>query len=487
MIRVAAPALEPAEALRRLSRGARPFLLDGALDADGLGAVSWGGCDPDDGVVWSIGDAGDPLALLDAAMGRWRHGPVDEAWPFAVGWISYDAGAEVLARACGRRLHAVDDLGVPDVDFARYRAVWKRHAATGKCEVLALDAAAAQVLLERLSRTPPPLPSPSLGAPRWAIGDDEYRRRVVRVLEYLRAGDVYQVNLSHRLRATLGEHDALPLYLRLRAMAPAPLGAYLSTETCTILCNSPELFLRARANLPGAERSGILGPSGAAGGAERSGILGPSGAAGGAERSGILGPSGAAGGAERSGIVETRPIKGTRRRGVDAVEDARLAAELRASDKDKAEHLMIVDLLRNDLGRVARTGSVTVDGFERLISLPTVHHLVSTVRARTPLGLSLSALLAATLPGGSITGAPKLRAVEIIDELEGVRRGVYCGALGWLGPGGACDLALAIRTAVARPGELVLGTGGGIVADSLPDDELAETRVKAEAFIRALA
>jgi anthranilate/para-aminobenzoate synthase component I len=158
-----------------------------------------------------------------------------------------------------------------------------------------------------------------------------------------------------------------------------------------------------------------------------------------------------------------------------------------ASPKDAAEHLMIVDLVRNDLGRVATTGSVQVDGFGRLVTLPTVHHLVSTVRARTPLGLPLDQVLAATLPAGSITGAPKLRAVEIIDELEGVRRGPYCGALGWLGAGGSADFALAIRTAVARGGELTLGVGGGIVADSIADEELAETRVKAEAFLRAIS
>jgi para-aminobenzoate synthetase component 1 len=433
MIRVRAPALEPGEALRRLSRGARPFLLDGNIDADGLGGISWGGCDPDDGVVWSIGDAGDPLALLGAAQRRWSYGPVDAFWPFAVGWISYDAGAWALARACGRRLAAIDDLGVPDVDFARYRAVWRRPA-RGPAEVLALDGAAARALLERLERTPPPLPTPGLGTPRWAIGDDEYRRRVARILGYLRAGDVYQVNLSHRLHADLGEFAALPLYLALRALAPAPLGAYLATESCTVLCNSPELFLRAR---PGA--------------------------------------------------VETRPIKGTRRRGRDGGEDERLMAELRNADKDAAEHLMIVDLLRNDLGQVATTGSVVVDGFRRVVTLPTVHHLVSTVKARTSLDLPSEVLLAATLPGGSITGAPKLRAVEIIDELEGARRGVYCGAIGWLGPAGSCDLALAIRTAVVRRGELVLGVGGGIVADSNADAELEETRIKAEAFLRALA
>ena len=434
MIRVPAPALDAGEALRRLTRGERPFLLDGGCDADGLGGVSWAGCDPDDGLVWSRGDAGDPLALVGAAQRRWNAGPVDEAWPFAVGWVSYDAGAEALVRACGRApLRAVDELGVPDVDFARYRAVWRRDNRTGKCQVLALDGAAASSLLDRLGRTPPPLATPVLGAPRWPTSDDEYRRRVGRVLEYLRAGDCYQVNLSHRLHATLGEYDALPLYLRLRALAPAPLGGYLATARATILCNSPESFLRVR-----------------------------------------------------PGSVETRPIKGTRRRGANAEEDARLLAELRASAKDAAEHLMIVDLLRNDLGRVATTGSVAVDGFGRVVTLPTVHHLVSTVKARTPLDLPLEAILRATLPGGSITGAPKLRAVEIIDELEGTTRGPYCGAFGWLGPGGAAELALAIRTAVVRGGELCLGVGGGIVADSDPDDELAETRVKAEAFLRAL-
>jgi para-aminobenzoate synthetase component 1 len=434
VIRVPAPALEPGEALRRASRGERPFLLDGAVDADGLGRYSWVGCDPDDGLVWSRGDAGDPLALLGQASRRWHAGPIDEFWPFAVGYVSYDAGADALVRACGRPpLRAIDDLGVPDVDFARYRAVWRRDNATRQCHVFALDGAAASALLDRLGRTPPPLATPVLGAPRWSTGDDEYRARVERVLEYLRAGDCYQVNLSHRLHASLGEYDALPLYLRLRALAPAPLGAYLATASVTLLCNSPESFLRVR-----------------------------------------------------PGSVETRPIKGTRKRGATPDDDARFADELRTSTKDAAEHLMIVDLLRNDLGRVATTGSVAVEGFARLVSLPTVHHLVSTVRARTRLGLPLEQLLAATLPGGSITGAPKLRAVEIIDELEGRVRGPYCGAIGWLGAGGSAELALGIRTAVVRGGELCLGVGGGIVADSDPDDELAETRIKAEAFLRAI-
>jgi para-aminobenzoate synthetase component 1 len=187
---------------------------------------------------------------------------------------------------------------------------------------------------------------------------------------------------------------------------------------------------------------------------------------------------------QRGAHLETRPIKGTRKRAIGD-EDSRLARELEESAKDAAEHLMIVDLERNDLGRVADIGSVRVEGFKRRVELPTVHHLVSTVAARARVGLA--DLLRATWPGGSITGAPKVRAIEIIDELEGRVRGPYCGAIGWLGPPGRMDLALAIRTAVVRAGELMLAVGGGIVADSDPQHELEETRVKAEAFLRAIS
>jgi para-aminobenzoate synthetase component I len=434
VIRVPAPPLDPAEALRRLSRGERPFLLDGAADADGLGRFTFGGCDPDDGVVWRSGDAGAPFELLEHAARRWNAGPVDDKpWPFAIGYASYDAGAETVARAAGRVLRAADELGLPDVDFARYPAVWRWDAAARGAEVLALDGDAAARLLRRLDRAPPPLASARVGAPRWGLGDDVYRARVRRVLEYLHAGDAYQVNLSHRVYAPLDDAGALPLYLALRAAAPAPLGAFLATGAGAILCNSPELLVRATRT-----------------------------------------------------TLETRPIKGTRPRGASDAADATLARALEASEKDRAEHLMIVDLERNDLGRVAETGSVAVDGYARRVTLPTVHHLVSTVRARRRAGVGLAELAGALLPGGSITGAPKLRAIEIIDELEGVRRGVYCGALGWLGAADRVEWALPIRTAVVRAGELALSVGGGIVADSTPDDELEETRVKAAAFLRAM-
>jgi para-aminobenzoate synthetase component 1 len=185
--------------------------------------------------------------------------------------------------------------------------------------------------------------------------------------------------------------------------------------------------------------------------------------------------------------VETRPIKGTRRRGQGAGEDARLAAELAADEKERAEHLMIVDLLRNDLGRVAETGSVRVDDFARVVSLPTVHHLVSTVSAAPRADAGAAALLGACFPGGSITGAPKIRAMQLIDELEPWRRGPYCGAIGYLGARGAIDLCIAIRTLVVCGGRLHLHVGGGIVADSTPARELEETEEKAAAWRAALA
>jgi para-aminobenzoate synthetase component 1 len=184
------------------------------------------------------------------------------------------------------------------------------------------------------------------------------------------------------------------------------------------------------------------------------------------------------------GAVETRPIKGTRARARVASDDEAARAALIGSQKDRAEHVMIVDLERNDLGRVCETGSVVVDGVARVLSLPTVHHLVSTVRGRLRAGVGLAALLEATFPGGSITGAPKRRAMQIIDELEPAARGPYTGATGWLGAAGDLDLAVAIRTALVCGGQLSLSVGGGIVADSTPEDELAETEVKAAAFAR---
>ncbi len=266
-------------------------------------------------------------------------------------------------------------------------------------------------------------------------GDVEaYRRGFARVQDYLAAGDCYQVNLARQLR-TSARIDPFALHRRIARRSPAAYGAVIDPgDGWAIVSVSPERFLHRDA---GSDR------------------------------------------------VETRPIKGTRRRTGRADEDARLAAELAADPKERAEHLMIVDLERSDLGRVARLGSVDVDSFARVVALPTVLHLVSTVSCRTSAGLA--ELLRATFPGGSITGAPKLRAMEIIDELEPLARGAYTGAFGTVGRGGAVDLAIAIRTAVVTPSEVRVAVGGGVVADSTFERELEETEEKAAAWRAALA
>jgi para-aminobenzoate synthetase component 1 len=253
---------------------------------------------------------------------------------------------------------------------------------------------------------------------------------VERIQDWIRAGDVYQVNLSRRLDLAPVEPAELPLlYGELCRRSPAPFAAYLSLGDWTVLSNSPERFLR------------VVGRR-----------------------------------------VETCPIKGTRPRSGNAELDRLLAKELQSSAKDRAEHVMIVDLERNDLGRVCRPPSVRVSQLAELRSYASVHHLVSSVQGELSDPSDWRGLLAATFPGGSITGAPKLRAMEIIEELEPVRRGIYTGALGSFDAAGGIDLSLAIRTAVHRAGSLHLHLGGGIVADSEPRAELAETCDKGDAF-----
>jgi aminodeoxychorismate synthase component I len=252
------------------------------------------------------------------------------------------------------------------------------------------------------------------------------------VLEYIAAGDIYQVNLSQRFSAPYGG-EAMALYERLRRQSPAPFAAYLDLGEAVVLSASPERFLR----VAGRE-------------------------------------------------LETRPIKGTRPRGGTPEEDRRLAAELLASPKDRAELVMIVDLERNDLGRVSEYGSVHVPELVRLEAHPTVFHLVATVRGRLRPELSAVDALRACFPGGSITGAPKIRAMQIIEELEPTHRGFYTGAIGYLGWDGCADLNIAIRTIVLIDRHAHFQVGGGIVADSDPCAEYEETLHKGRALMRAL-
>lgn len=257
----------------------------------------------------------------------------------------------------------------------------------------------------------------------------EYEHAVEQVREYIRAGDIFQANLSQRFDAPLTA-TPLALYHTLRDVNPAPFACYFNAGDVVIASASPERFLRV----------------------------------------------------DETGYVETYPIKGTRPRSNDPMRDAELRDELLASEKDGAEHVMIVDVLRNDLARVCEYGSVSVPELKRHEAYATVHHLVSKVTGQLRESMTAIDLLQASFPGGSITGAPKIRAMEIIAELEPAPRGVYCGAIGYISVTGAMDTSIAIRTCVVHDDHVYFAAGGGIVADSDPAAEYEETLVKAHAL-----
>ncbi|MEQ1916584.1 MAG: aminodeoxychorismate synthase component I [Gallionella sp.] len=264
------------------------------------------------------------------------------------------------------------------------------------------------------------------------FNSERYAQAYAQVQAYLQSGDCYQINLAQRFSAT-ATGDAYAAYLHLREISPAPYAAFLDFPGVQILSASPERFLSVQ-----------------------------------------------------DGAVETKPIKGTRPRGIDAESDSRYARELASHPKDRAENLMIVDLLRNDLGKSCEPGSVVVPKLFEVESYTNVHHLVSTVRGVLKKGCSALDVLRDCFPGGSITGAPKHRAMNIIEQLEPHRRGVYCGVIGYIGFDGNMDSNIAIRTLVYSHGEIRCWAGGGIVADSLCDAEYQETLDKASAMLALL-
>ncbi|HZV62193.1 MAG TPA: aminodeoxychorismate synthase component I [Methylophilaceae bacterium] len=259
-----------------------------------------------------------------------------------------------------------------------------------------------------------------------------YATAFQKIKRYIHEGDCYQVNFAQRFAAR-AEGDAWQAYLQLRRISPAPFSAYMNLPGLQILSASPERFLQVK-----------------------------------------------------RGTVETRPIKGTRPRSHDPIEDAKNKAELEASLKDRAENLMIVDLLRNDIGKSCVPGAVKVERLFALESFANVHHLVSTVTGELAPGKTSLDLLRGCFPGGSVTGAPKLRAMEIIEELEPHRRGIYCGAIGYIGFDGNMDTNIAIRTGVFSGGEFRFWAGGGIVADSELQKEYGETWDKASSMLQLM-
>jgi para-aminobenzoate synthetase component 1 len=338
------------------------------------------------------------------------------------GWLSYDLGREIEALPA----IAEDDHGLPPLALGTYPAYLEFDHS--RREVQVRGGGDAEVLTKALVRARGG-ERPGLHRPlrRWtsSLARPAFEQAVRRAIEYIRAGDVFQVNLAQRLSAPW-RGDPFALYARLRETSPSPFMALLRLGGADVISASPERFLRRRGSQ-----------------------------------------------------IETRPIKGTRPRGRSPDEDRALAEALLASPKDRAENVMIVDLARNDLGRIARYGSVRVRRLCALERHPGVHHLVSVVDAKPAAGVGPAEIVRAAFPPGSVTGAPKIRAMEIIEELEPVRRGIYCGGIGWIGAYGDLDLSVTIRTFVACDGELSLHVGGAVVADSEPAQEWQETMHKA--------
>ncbi|MGD2110746.1 MAG: aminodeoxychorismate synthase component I, partial [Phycisphaerae bacterium] len=406
-------------------------------------------CDPAGTFVIRREAGGCPLRAMADHFGKYpairipHDGP-----PFGGGWIgfvSYEAGLATERIRPTTRC----DVDVPLVRFGLYDAAavydhlvgqwwlaaveWPRSFASRRPSV----ASRLRMLRQRLEDVGDPGPCESFGGDEDAamtanLSRSEYKARVDCAKRYIEAGDIYQVNLTTRF-STRTSLSPVELYRRLRRTSPSSHAAFLGWQKTAVISASPELFLDLRA-----------------------------------------------------GHVVTRPIKGTRPRGVDADEDDVLRRELVESEKDRAELTMIVDLLRNDLGRVCSFGSVRVLEGGEIETHPTVFHRVATVEGQLAGGRSWSDLLPAAFPGGSITGAPKIRAMQIIDELEPTHRGVYCGSIGWIGLDGSMSLNIAIRTMVQIEDMVHAYAGGAVVAESDAEKEYEEVLAKAAGMFRAI-
>lgn len=376
----------------------------------------------------------DFLRALDRWWRRERILPADP-WPLAGGgWFLY-LGYELAAQV-EPVLHLDPPSDMPVAFAVRTGAAVLRDRASGRCRIMARDAAILRAIetdIASVSGIGIPV-WPGLAAPAREEAPETFLRAVRRAREYIIAGDIFQANLSRGWRAALAPGaDPAALYTRLRRSNPGPFAGLARWGDRAVLSSSPERLLSVR-----------------------------------------------------DGIVETRPIAGTRPRGANAVDDAALEQELIAHPKERAEHVMLIDLERNDLGRICRPGTVEVDEMMVLESYAHVHHIVSNVRGELAAGVGPGEAIRAVFPGGTITGCPKVRCMEIIHELETGPRSAYTGSMGWLAADGAMDLNILIRTMEMGPGEVHFRAGAGIVFDSVPEAELAETRAKAKGLLLAL-
>jgi anthranilate synthase component 1 len=390
-----------------------------------------------DGRLWGPHAGGAPGFL--AALERWwealRTPPSGASGPFTGGWLvylAYEVAAEIEPRlALPRSEDSTAALAI------RTPAAWIRDRRSGEAWLVAEPGY--EALLDRFPRDVRSLGARLSPAPLESFDIEEedparFESAVTRALEFIAAGDVYQANLSRRWHGRArGALDPAALYRRLRAANPSPFAALLRDGDFAVISSSPERLVSVQGDR-----------------------------------------------------VSTRPIAGTRPRGTSPERDAALIESLLGNEKERAEHVMLIDLERNDLGKVCAGGSVHVDEFMAVETYAHVHHIVSNVSGRKLEGISPIQILRAVFPGGTITGCPKVRCMEIIALLEGEGRGAYTGALGYLNRDGSCDFNILIRTITAQGRALSFRAGAGIVADSSPAQELAETRAKAEGLLRAL-
>ncbi|MEA3489865.1 MAG: aminodeoxychorismate synthase component I [Candidatus Omnitrophota bacterium] len=452
--------LSPEEVYAHFARIPETSLLNSSLETD-AGRYSFLGIEPflvlsginnETGIHfngYTFRKNGDPFECLRTVLAPYRTFNKTEL-PFisgGIGYFSYDLKnvLEDLPRK------AKNDLNIPEIYFVLYRAIIIfDRSDPGHVLISALDMdhssyKKASVLINEIKkalRSSPPVPGPDRPAsgyepsrPRFESNFTKagYIRAIEKALEHIRAGDIYQACLSQRFKT---EWPLTPyeLYFKLNSINPAPFSAYLNFGDAPVISSSPELFLRRRGN-----------------------------------------------------SVETRPMKGTRPRGSTPEEDIMFKKELEKSRKDISELLMIVDLERNDLGKISVPGSVKVVEHRRIEPYPAVFQTIAVIKAEPVSGIDNIDIIKAAFPGGSISGCPKIRAMEILDELEPTARNVYTGAIGYISFHDTMDLNIAIRTMIVKGKDIYFQAGGGIVADSDPESEYEETLVKARALMESLS